>query len=260
VDAIFEDQLTVFIDFLGFSEASVRLDEALQLRLLTLLLAISAMRGEFSNDSDPPGENMSAIRLRPTITTFSDHIVASYPMSRINFGLDEQTTVGMVLGDVILRVARIAAAALRYGFLIRGGISRGKLYHSSGVVFGPAMIEAYELESRTAIYPRIVLSPSLARSLGQNVHREHDGIASIDYVSFMLGSSAAPGDGHATHVKVWFDEIVPIIKSTITSLENDGKIKALSKWVWFSKQFSDALRRTNPQILKAFNVSIDAML
>jgi hypothetical protein len=260
MDAVFEDQLAIFIDFLGFSEASVRLDEALQLRLLTLLQAISTMRGEFSNNSDPPGESMRAMRLRPTITTFSDHIVASYPISRIDFKFDEQTTVAMVLGDVTLRVARIAAAALRCGFLIRGGISRGKLYHSSGVVFGPAMIEAYELESRTAIYPRIILAPSLARSLGPAVHREDDGIASIDYISFMLGSSAAPGDDHATHVKAWFDEVVPIIKGTIASLENDSKINALSKWVWFSKQFSDALRRTNPQILKAFNVSLDAML
>ncbi|WP_445488820.1 hypothetical protein [Rhodopseudomonas sp. RCAM05734] len=168
MEAIFEDQVTVFVDFLGFSSASVQLDESIQLKLLLLLRAISTMRGEFSNDSDPPGANMSAIRLRPTISTFSDHIVASYPMSRIDLGQDEQTTLGLVLFDINLRIARIAAAALSIGFLIRGGVSKGPLYHSNGVVFGSAMVEAYELESRVAIYPRVVLSPSLSRSLDRH--------------------------------------------------------------------------------------------
>jgi hypothetical protein len=33
--------------------------------------------------------------------------------------------------------------------LIRGGATIGKLYDSQGVVFDEAMIEAYEIESRT---------------------------------------------------------------------------------------------------------------
>jgi hypothetical protein len=41
--------------------------------------------------------------------------------------------------------------------LIRGGICKGELYHDGSVIFGPAFIEAYRLESTVANFPRVVL-------------------------------------------------------------------------------------------------------
>ena len=35
------------------------------------------------------------------------------------------------------------------------------------MVFGPAMLRVYELESKVAEYPRVVLDPVLARMWGQ---------------------------------------------------------------------------------------------
>lgn len=42
-------------------------------------------------------------------------------------------------------------------FLVRGGITYGKLVHEGNKCFGPAMNTAYKLESEKAIYPRIVI-------------------------------------------------------------------------------------------------------
>jgi len=47
------------------------------------------------------------------------------------------------------------------GILCRGAISYGKLIHDNKVIFGPALNDAYETETRAAIYPRIILDKSL---------------------------------------------------------------------------------------------------
>lgn len=48
----------------------------------------------------------------------------------------------------------------QYGLLLRGGIAVGKLYHDREVVYGPALIKAYDLESKFAEYPRIIMACS----------------------------------------------------------------------------------------------------
>lgn len=262
--AIYEEQMTIFLDFLGFSEASVQSDEAAQMQMLTLLTAISSMRSEFSDKSDPDTGSTRAIRLNPTITTFSDHIVASYPIGRLSGNGDESAKLSLAYFSATQLIAKIAAAALPFGFLIRGGLSYGKLYHSSGVVFGAAMIEAYNLESKSAIYPRVVVSPTLLKrcqsiALGGMVRGGHDGIGSVDYFTFLVGAGCPTGPEHHACVKAWFDTVVPIMKKNIAQLKDAGNLNALSKWVWFSKAFAETLRRTNPAILKASQISADDM-
>lgn len=50
--------------------------------------------------------------------------------------------------------------------LSRGGIAVGELYHQNGIIYGPALLTAYQLESQAATYPRIVLEKdALTKSL-----------------------------------------------------------------------------------------------
>ena len=51
------------------------------------------------------------------------------------------------------------------GILIRGAITIGNLYPPSGVILGKGMIEAYQLELKSAVYPRIILSQTLIKEL-----------------------------------------------------------------------------------------------
>lgn len=267
MEALYEDQVTLFLDFLGFSEASVQLDEGVQTRLLSLLRAIASMQGDFLDNSDPAKESGGrAVRLRPTTTTFSDHIVASYPVSRVMPDLDENARLSIVLFDVSQFVAKIAAAALLSGFLVRGGLSYGKLYHTRGVVFGGAMVEAYRLESTTAIYPRVVVAPRLMKLAAQNaalhsmIPKGFDGLGFIDYFIFLTSALSPPGPGHATHTKQWFEEAIPILRRQIDQLKEQGSVNALAKWVWFAKALADALRRTNPVILQGTGIAASDML
>jgi hypothetical protein len=79
------------------------------------------------------------------------------------------------------------------GMMIRGGIALGGLVHEEGgALFGPAMNEAYHLESKSAVYPRVVISSSAkahldvklqGRKILHPIVKAFDGQEIIDLVS-----------------------------------------------------------------------------
>ena len=79
----------------------------------------------------------------------------SYPLAASE---ESEAAPDSLLSPLIELVQDIARWSLLSGFLIRGGITIGKLYHNAtqGVVFGEALVEAYNLESKDAIYPRVI--------------------------------------------------------------------------------------------------------
>lgn len=54
---------------------------------------------------------------------------------------------------------------IQYGILFRGGITYGKVVHTDKMLFGPAMNKAYSLESKTAVYPRIIIDNDVIKQI-----------------------------------------------------------------------------------------------
>jgi hypothetical protein len=95
------------------------------------------------------------------VSTFSDNIVIS-------------SVAHKEITPYFLReMATIQLMTMSMGFLMRGGITVGDIIHDEEVVFGPALNRAYELESKVAIYPRIVVD-ELVLKIGK--------IAGFDFV------------------------------------------------------------------------------
>lgn len=78
----------------------------------------------------------------------------------------------------------------RHSAFLRGGIVYGKLYDSKELIFGPALIKAYELEKK-AIWPRVIihknvitqLSPErIRKSLCENFRQDDNGLFYVDYL------------------------------------------------------------------------------
>jgi hypothetical protein len=261
----YEEQFTAFVDFLGFREISTQTDDATRLKVLNLLLALSALRGEFDVQTTAQ-ETSKTSSVKPAISTFSDHIVISYPLQPIyaDTGFSEQVAGIVVLRQFGILLTSIAAAALRIGFLVRGAATIGKLYHARGVVFGEALVEAYELESHTSVYPRIVLSPKLtSRSAWidnqMGIAKDNDGLYHFDYFMSLVLHAASPGNDWGTNVKAWFDEAVQLVTRKLNELQGAGKLNELAKWGWFARQFREGLQRMNPQLLKSLSISLDAI-
>jgi hypothetical protein len=262
---MYEEHFTAFVDLLGFSEVSTITDDAARLKILNLLLSLSALRGEFDVQSTAE-ETGTRSYIKPAISTFSDHIVISYPLEPISTrtGFDEQMTAISILFNFNQLLTRIASAALSIGFLIRGGATIGKLYHAGGVVFGEALVDAYQIESRTSIYPRVVLSsqitsrPVWLRAQSLNLLKGVDGLYHFNYFT-MLALSAPPGEHWAENVMAWYHNAVFIISRNLAELESRGRLNELSKWSWFAHEFRSALERMPPEMLKSLGISLDAL-
>jgi hypothetical protein len=65
--------------------------------------------------------------------------------------------------DAICTAAEeLSRMLLRSGYFARGAITKGRLYHDHSMVFGPALVEAYRLETEVAKFPRIMIPRSVA--------------------------------------------------------------------------------------------------
>jgi hypothetical protein len=52
----------------------------------------------------------------------------------------------------------LSLAALHAGYFTRGALCKGSLYHDETMVFGEALVKAYQLESEIVRFPRIMLT------------------------------------------------------------------------------------------------------
>lgn len=66
---------------------------------------------------------------------------------------------------MIATVVGLAQVLLRAGYYVRGAITRGLIHHTDKCLYGPALVRAYALESKLAIYPRILIDENAVSSI-----------------------------------------------------------------------------------------------
>lgn len=151
----YENRVIAFVDILGFAsiikttqittDSGDREDnESFIETLYTSFLRIADLMGAIEQPEDAAPSRM--------VTQFSDSIVISF---KIEEGANE---FRYLLEELIF----LHIELLRQKILIRGGISYGPLIHTDKILFGPAMVHAYKVESLAANSPRIILPRSLA--------------------------------------------------------------------------------------------------
>lgn len=129
--------------------------------------------------------------------TFSDSIVLSVPLDVF----DEDDTAEFALGEILIQAGYLQLDLMDEGFVARGGITVGDIYLHGGLLFGPALVDAYRLESRKAVHPRIVLDgcveplllgarafygdPDQDAPQDSQVMRDADGVLFVDYLSLL---------------------------------------------------------------------------
>lgn len=142
---VYEQRAVLFLDILGFSEL-VQAGRAN--RLLGALEHLQGRALEISEEG------------KLDFTAFSDCVVVSAPM------LDGRGAL-----QVVHYAQFLALDLLAKGFLTRGAIVSGELYHRGSIVLGPALVHAYRLESKKALYPRILVSHSILGAAVEVVER-----------------------------------------------------------------------------------------
>lgn len=249
------NRFTLYFDFLGTSEAATNWPKERLYEFLDLLRTIAHIQSEQDVDGSPQDDGSYRFTIVPEVTTFSDHIVVSYPLlgdeesqrSDIPASLRfSPLWTKFMCQDAIRILSAVAEMGLRIGVLVRGGFSFGQLYHESGVVFGEAMVDAHRMEEKDAVYPRVLVSDRIISKLEGVPERDQtfllrdtDGRWHLNYFTEMIRhSSSGPTDDE--HAKRWKCAHLKTIDAAINEADALGNARIAEKWIWFKAQFEKA--------------------
>lgn len=182
---------------------------------------------------------------------FSDLSIISIPL-RDTSGFPPR---GRIFSQLIHLVHAQAILLADEGLVIRGGVTAGKFVKSWGQLFGPAIIRAYELESKIADYPRIVVGPEVLEELAANpglwVHdrktdqvavrrllrKDDDGQFFIDYLRVIRDEVDDPVAGYN-----WFlSRHEALIAERLQRYSKNPRVRR--KYEWMERYHADVLSR-----------------
>lgn len=163
----------------------------------------------------------------PVMTQFSDSLVISVDDDRHGRDVLQNALFGLT------------SNLIQFGFLLRGGVVRGEIFHEGSLVFGPALIEAYELESTVASSPRVILSKELSSEWGdQEATGALPWIPSPDGYLFFNFLPPFMGNPFFTDEQLWLNRLKPI-RDLILRKANDPSCSegVFSKYLWLASYF-----------------------
>lgn len=142
----YEERYCAFVDILGFRQLIDRLDRnqikfQLVRKLLKTIQGPSQDRPYLFDRADFRAQSISdaiALSAKPKIEGLWQLL---YSLDKLSFELLDE------------------------GYFVRGAIVKGKLYHDDQIVFGSALVRAYELESTVVNFPRIMVASAVAKDL-----------------------------------------------------------------------------------------------
>lgn len=171
------NSVVAFIDILGFKDIVKANDKSknddiiygLQLALEQAFKKSITLPGNWLDNLVKLDNDLLKEKLKHK--QFSDNIYISFDFK------DDYSDYELAVYMVAIIAAHYQRIMLTKGFYVRGGIAAGTVYFDDYMIFSNALIKAYEIESKTAKYPRIVIDEGVIKKLNkiskQNIIRTH---------------------------------------------------------------------------------------
>jgi hypothetical protein len=165
--------IVAFIDILGFSQASTSCATAEEAqRLLDKIASAIEDSRDFVRQSFANGEGIDPNNWATKF--FSDNLAFGYPF-------DENTVDSASLAWFIIRCAqRYQLGMTMKGFFVRGALTQGLICLTDDIIFGSALIECYQLESKASIVPRVILAEPLQQLVMKSYRADTNRFAADD--------------------------------------------------------------------------------
>ncbi len=174
----YEQRIVAFLDILGFKSL---LDETvdkdgndIEEKINSVVSAYKAIRDVWDLDN---GSGLAEYKKTDSkqVSIFSDSIVVS-------FKVEDPSQVFYTL----LEIKHVIMLLLSRKILCRGAVSIGKFIHTENYLFGPALVEAYTLESKAAMYPRVILDNTVVEAGSKYSGMHHSATTEKEYVKSLL--------------------------------------------------------------------------
>lgn len=231
----FEDRAVAFIDVLGFKNvvdaAGQGGNKHAELETLIDLLESAVPNLDGTVDHTVPKD------LIPKHIYISDSIILSAPLT------SSQMPSYRGLSILVMRVIQISHLLLSKGYLLRGGISVGSVWHTDSNIVGPAYQEAYQIETKTLV-PRVELSPG-AKNHWINTEG-HSNKMCLGYMArFMvnvLHDYYIQDDSHGAAERA-FEKYSRTIDSNLRAPNHPEPVRY--KWWWFKEYLESEVERND---------------
>jgi hypothetical protein len=260
--ATYDFAIVTFLDILGFRDLVMGAEAAVVNSKLE-----AAER--FTRPTSPPPTDDPEETYDPLILQFSDAIVR---IRRVRTKWNERWPIGLVFHE-LLDLVHAQGELIREGVLLRGGVSCGRICASKDRIFGPALVAAYELESKFALYPRVVVDPALLTEvrksdllkaahhaledeeqyIGRLVRRGDDGIWFVDYI-------------RAVEAELDDRDMYPVFLRSHRQLILDGTERfaglsgPMSKYLWLASYHNELVSELKPAWFKHYNLKRQQLL
>jgi hypothetical protein len=236
----FEDRAVAFLDVLGFkvltNQAAINDVARSKLsQLVSLLDSVIPVLDAVADKTVPR-------QLIPEHTYISDSIILSAPLKVCFDGSGNYSGLDIL----VMRTIQVSQALLDQGYLVRGGIDVGPVWHTESNIVGPAYQNAYDLERKsTDRAPRILLSPdatNLWTSGGPSIRSR----MCIDYRGALMVNSL-----HEYYVPARFNDDITAAfmryEEVAADALNSGLGKsATEKWEWMTQYIAYERKNSSP--------------
>lgn len=228
----FENRAVAFIDVLGFKSvvdaAEQCTSKLAELEQLINVLASAVPNLDGTLDKNVPRE------LVPKHIYISDSIVLSAPLTSTKMPSYRGLSI------LVMRVIQLSHILLSKGYLLRGGISVGSVWHTDSNIVGVAYQEAYQIETRTLV-PRVELSPKAkeywdrTEGLGNTMCLEYKNHLMVN----VLHDYYIADNSHGAAERV-FESYARVIENNLKANHPES---VRFKWWWFKEYLEDEVKR-----------------
>lgn len=219
-----DERIVFFLDILGFKDIIESCDESPEL-IDSLMCIVSDMNKQTSEIKE---NALSAPGLE--VTVMSDSVVVSAPSRAFGEAIDLRWNFLCTVVSIFM------VKSCLNGWLVRGAVSKGWLIHQGNKVFGRGLTNAYQKESKVALYPRLIIDPKIVGDLGDNciLYRDKDGIHCIDWIL-----SGCRNNSQVKELGIKIEDMLKNIKS------RNAPDSVAQKYYWlaniYNERVSDAI-------------------
>ena len=242
----YRDCYVAFLDILGFKEL-IKTSECSDIFNLMeeCVNSCKFYIDDVLETSKITKEYLNSIFEEITLNLISDSVVISVPSDR-KCSLD---VLVFVICSLIIKCFK------DYGVLFRGGISKGDFFAFENKVYGPALNDAYLLESQNAKFPRVIFTAELLEDyLAKNFNRDFNILSTaievdkndyfnfVDYLFFLMhqGKANAETEEQKKGFSNLIDKINKKISDELATEKNPG---VREKYVWLKEYMKRAKKR-----------------